>query len=247
MCPTMDATILASLLKAKQVMLCRWRRFSRAAGPRLFYRWKRVTCLSKSQMGESRSVRVPGRKWKRDERRCYERNGDLAQWARGIDALKIAAVIWKVSGCGHHAHLSTTPAITWRLRPEFAETILVLLEHVAHPQAAAVRPVPFLQLPEAGVTAECHDAEGYWSWLCWLAGYCCSDLWVVSSGLTGTMGLSERDEEEIRMCSSALMKASTERGGVERPRRANNCRFPSPARLRRLLPHRHDDVEKAGI
>lgn len=58
---------------------------------------------------------------------------------------------------------STTSAPTWPLQPEFAEAVLVLLEHVPHPQAAAVRPVPFLQLQEAGVTAERHDAEGSWS------------------------------------------------------------------------------------
>lgn len=61
------------------------------------------------------------------------------------------------------ALFSTTAALTWLRQPEFAETILVLLEHVPHPQAAAVRPVPLLQLLEAGVTAERHDAEGSWS------------------------------------------------------------------------------------
>lgn len=73
-----------------------------------------------------------------------------------------------VSSVGeHHAHLpppfTTTSALTWLLQPEFAEAVLVLLEHVPHPQAAAVRPVPLLQLQEAGVTAERHDAEGSWS------------------------------------------------------------------------------------
>lgn len=76
-----------------------------------------------------------------------------------------ATVGWKVSDGEHHAHLSRPlhPISHGFSKPEFAETILVLLEHVPHPQAAAVRPVPLLQLPEAGVTAESHDAEGSWS------------------------------------------------------------------------------------
>lgn len=72
---------------------------------------------------------------------------------------------------------------------------------------------------------------------------------LVWSGLTDRMGVSDRDEEEIRVGSAALLTTRTEGGGVERPARANGCFFLSPAPLRRLLPHTHavTDVESRYI
>lgn len=52
------------------------------------------------------------------------------------------------------------------------------------------------------------------------------------------MGVSGRDEEEIRVGSAALLTTRAEGGGVKRPGRANGCFLLSPARLRRLLPHK---------
>lgn len=63
-----------------------------------------------------------------------------------------------------------TSALTWLPQPEFAESVLILLEHVPHPEAAAVRPVPLRQLLVVGVAGERHDAAVRWFDLGQLSG-----------------------------------------------------------------------------
>lgn len=74
--------------------------------------------------------------------------------------------------------------ITWLPQPEFAESVLVLLEHVPHPEAAAVRPVPLRQLLVVGVAGERHDAAVRWFDLGrGAAEWWSSDLWLGFDGL----------------------------------------------------------------
>lgn len=107
----MDAARLASLLKASEVMLRRWRRVFRKQVGQMYFKkgGKGQRVWANLGLEGPRSGGIPGRKTKRAERREREALLRKKRWpcsgSRGIDALNCVAVRWKVSDGEHHAHL----------------------------------------------------------------------------------------------------------------------------------------------